>query len=301
MNSETKITPETVRNTLKEIYPNAKRITLVEHGYDNIVGLVDEVYAVRFPRNTDTYRRSQYEKSVLQGISQQPELEIPNILGERSNPPCLITSFVHGKHLNAKGLNSLAPAAQEQFAQAIARFAYELHQSLSVSEVRGFRKEFAIDKLDEDWSDYFANHLSSVSLPNPKQNELITYYYSAWQKYGNNKNIVVVHDDLHTDNLLFENGVLVGVLDFGDTNIGTPEQELRQLCRINEAILRVAVETYSQLSGLELSFEAAKTWAIVQELGSYADRLSTGSTNHPSFIRACNNLNNWLPEGNWGK
>lgn len=301
MNPKTKITPETVRNTLKEMYPNAGRITLVEHGYDNIVGLVDETYAVRFPRNAETYRRSQYEKSVLQSISQQQELEIPNILGERSNPPCLITSFVHGTHLNAKELNNLTPAAQEQFAKNIARFAYKLHQSLSVDEVRGFRKEFAIDKLDEDWSDYFAEHLSSVSLPNQTQNELIAHYYGAWQKYEKHENIVVVHDDLHTDNLLFDDEVLVGVLDFGDTSIGTPEQELRQLYRINETILRVAIETYSQLSGLELSFEAAKTWAIVQELGSYADRLSTGNINHPSFIRACNNLNNWLPEGDWGK
>ena len=70
MNPKTKITPETVRNTLKEMYPNAGRITLVEHGYDNIVGLVDERMLYVFREMPKHYRRSQYKKSVLQSISQ---------------------------------------------------------------------------------------------------------------------------------------------------------------------------------------------------------------------------------------
>ena len=294
-------TTDTVRATLQTIYPAAKQITLVEHGYDNIVGLVDETYAVRFPRNADAYRRSQYEKSILQSINQPQELAIPKVLDERSDPPCLITNFLHGTHLNSKALNNLTPAEQEQFAKDIARFTYTLHKSLSVDEVRGFREKFEIHKLDEDWNVYFKKHLSRVDLPNSVQNELVKQYYEQWQKYETQESLVVIHDDLHADNLLFENGALIGVLDFGDTSIGTPEQELRQLYRINETILRTAIEAYSKLSGLELSFEAAKAWAVVQELGSYVDRLSTGSKNHPSFIRACNNLNKWLPEGEWGK
>ncbi len=301
MNPETELTTDLARNTLNEIYPTAKQITLVEHGYDNIVGLVDETYAVRFPRNADAYRRSQYEKSVLNSINQPQELEIPKVLDERSDPPCLITNFLHGTHLNAKELNGLTPEQQEQFAKDIAQFAYTLHKSLSVDEVQGFREKFEINKLDEAWGDCFAKHLFKADLPNPVQNELVKRYYGEWLKHETKENLVVIHDDLHADNLLFENGKLVGVLDFGDTSIGTPEQELRQLYRINETILKTAIETYSQISNTKLSFEAAKAWAIVQELGSYVDRLSTGSKNHPSFIRACNNLDNWLPEGEWGK
>lgn len=294
-------TTDTVRATLQTIYPVAKQITLVEHGYDNIVGLVDETYAVRFPRNAEAYRRSQYEKSVLQSINQPQELEIPKVLDEHSNPPCLITNFLRGAHLSSKELNDLTPPEQERFARDIARFAYTLHKSLSVDEVRGFREKFEIHKLDEYWGVYFKKHLSRPDLPNPVQNELVKQYYEEWQKHETQEGSVVIHDDLHADNLLFENGVLTGVLDFGDTSIGVPEQELRQLYRINETILKAAIETYSQLSGLELSFEGARAWAIVQELGSYVDRLSAASKNHPSFIRACDNLNKWLPEGEWGK
>lgn len=222
-------------------------------------------------------------------------------MSEYTDPPCLITNFIHGVHLTSSELNCLGPEAQKLFAKDIATFVHKLHQSMSVEEVRGFREQFEIGNLDDSWSAYFEKHLSNVSLPNIKQSELVAHYYGVWQRYKNHSNIVVVHDDLKTDNLLFDNEVLVGVLDFGDTNIGTPEQELRQLYRINEMILRTAVETYSKISGIDLSIEAVKAWAVVQEMSSYVDRLSAGSINHPSFIRASKNLNNWLPEGNWGK
>jgi aminoglycoside phosphotransferase (APT) family kinase protein len=294
-------TTELVRTTLKDMYPDAKQITLVEHGYDNIVGLVDETYAVRFPRNADAYKRSQYEKAVLKSIEQPQDLGVPKVLGEDSNPPCLITSFLRGKHLSSEELNNLSPDLQEQFAKDIAAFAYKLHSSLLVETVKGFRKEFGIDDLDEDWGINFEKYVHKATLSTNKQNELARYWFDEWQKYETYKNIIAVHDDLHSDNLLFKDSILVGVLDFGDTNVGTPEQELRQLYRINGTILRIAVNTYSQLSGTELSFEAVRAWAIVQELSSYSDRLSSRSLNHPSFIGACSNLNNWLPEGEWGK
>ncbi len=105
--------------------------------------------------------------------------------------------------------------------------------------------------------------------------------------------------DLHTENLLFDNGKLIGVLGFGDTNIGTPEQELRQMYRINETVLQSAVNTYEQLSGYQLNLQACKIWSITQELAVYSEMITNNNTNHPAFSRAALNLQNWLPEANW--
>jgi hypothetical protein len=44
------------------MYPDAETIRLVEHGYDNIVGLVDETVTVRFARNATAYKRMKYER-----------------------------------------------------------------------------------------------------------------------------------------------------------------------------------------------------------------------------------------------
>jgi hypothetical protein len=50
-----------------------------------------------------------------------------------------------------------------------------------------------------------------------------------------------------------------------------------------------------------LNVEAIKLWAIMKELADYNRRLATKKTAHHSFKRASLNLNNWLPEGEWGK
>lgn len=292
---------ELVRETLKDMYPEAKRISLVEHGYDNIVGLVDELYAVRFPRNASAYKRSQYEKAVLNSLKELQGVTIPRVLGEKINPPCMITSFVPGAHISASAVNNLPHELQEAFGRSVAEFAYRLHSTLSVEEAKKLRKELELDKLEEEpWAIYLQKTLIKTTLPTPQQDNLAKRYFDLWKQYDANDGLVVVHDDLHTENMLFENGYLVGVLDFGDTNIGTPEQELRLLYRINEVVVNAAVDSYSQLAGIRLDVEAIKTWAITQELAAYSERLMTANTKHPAFARACRNLNMWLPDGNWG-
>lgn len=111
---------------------------------------------------------------------------------------------------------------------------------------------------------------------------------------------MVVHDDLNAENMLFQNHGLVSILDFGDAYIGLPEQEFRQLYRINDLILTAAAKKYEELSGKRLNIEASRAWAIVQELAVYAELLVKKDTEHPSFLRAAQNLTKWLPEGAWG-
>jgi len=290
------------RKTLKVMYPQAKQITLIEHGYDNIVGLVDDIYAVRFPRNINAYKRSQYEKDILRGLVGLKAIELPHIIEERESPPCLVTTFVHGVHLSPSEVNDFLPEQQDNFGKSVGRFAFELHSLLSVDEARKYRKKLGLDDLEEEpWPIYMEKTLVKAKFPTPRQDEYAKEYFKLWKQHDTRDGLVVVHDDLHTENMLFSQGQLDGVLDFGDTNIGTPEQELRQLYRINERVLRAAIDAYSELSGLQLNIEAAINWAVAQELAAYSDRLMTNNTKHPAFARACQNLNKWLPDGEWGK
>lgn len=290
------------RKTLKEMYPQAKQVTLIEHGYDNIVGLIDDVYAVRFPRNSNAYKRSQYEKEILRSLSGLKSISLPRIIDERSTPPCLVTTFVQGVHLSPSDVNGFTPEQQDNFGKSVGRFAFELHSLLSVDEARKFRKKLGLDELEEEpWAIYMEKTLVKTTFPTNVQDELAKHYFELWKQHATDEGLVVVHDDLHTENMLFEQGHLSGVLDFGDTNIGTPEQELRQLYRINEKVLRSAIAEYSDHSGLQLNLDAAINWAVAQELAAYSERLMANNTKHPAFARACHNLNKWLPEGKWGQ
>ena len=286
----------------KELYPQATDFTLVDHGYDNMVVLIDTDYAIRFPRNANAYLHSKYENQILQALMKVSIVSIPHIVAMNDNPAYSITTYLHGRHLRSYDVAALTIEAQDDYARKVAEFAYSMHTSFSVTKAEAVRKELKLDELQEEpWDIYFENMLHKYHLPNPVQDKLAKEYYSKWKNIITTTSDVVIHDDLHTMNMMFdEHNRLTGVLDFGDTTIGTPEQELRQMYRINEHVLEVALSRYDELSGQHLNFDAAKNWAIVQELAAYAQHLKDGTIEHPAFQRASGNLNKWLPDGAWG-
>ncbi|MBM3261571.1 hypothetical protein FJY93_04085 [Candidatus Kaiserbacteria bacterium] len=285
---------------VRNLYNSSKQISYIEHGYDNLVVLVDERYALRFPRNLNAYRRSQYEKQVLLKLSSLQGVDIPKVMGEELDPPFLITKFIRGQHLSKSQVNSFPIESQKKIGQKIATFAHTLHSLLSVQTVNELRKKYELDDLEEEpWDKHMYKMLIQTTFPTPTQDAFAKKYFDLWQSKANKPPTVSVHDDLHTDNMLFEGEELVGVLDFADTNIGTPEQEFRQLYRINETVLSSALGTYEKLSGQSLDIEVSKIWSIAQELATYAERLNDKA--HPSFIRTVGNLQIWLPEGGWSE
>ena len=295
-------TSEGALEQMHKLFPDGKEFTVVEHGYDNLVGLVDGEYAVRFPRTEIAMQRNQYEEAVLISINKnlKTHINIPRVLDEKTNPPCIIMSFLPGHHLDAKQVNSLSKDEQRQIAHDISAFAYELHQAVPVEEIREYYDQYDMDKLD-NWARYFEENLGDPKNITNVQNEIIKKYHTAWKKNLAIQSQAVVHDDLHSENMMFANNRLVGVLDFSDTHIGSPEQELRFLFHLNEFLFEEAIKQYSKLLGQELSIEVAKTWAITQELATYVRRRNKNQTDYPWYKNACRNLNSLFPEGNWGK
>ena len=135
---------------IRALYPNAQNISFVNHGYDNLVGLVDETYALRFPRNKNAYLRSQYEKNVLRSLASVDFINIPKILGEGENPPYLITSFLHGTHLKSAEINDFSKELQIKFGESVGVFAFFFHQTLKIEDAKKIRIEFGLDKLAEE-------------------------------------------------------------------------------------------------------------------------------------------------------
>lgn len=291
---------ETATQVIKRVNPDAKNIRFIEHGYDNLVGLVDDMFAFKFPRMQSAYLRSLYERLVLKDLESLKEISIPKVLGEGDNPSYVITSYVHGEHVSSNEINQWTEDHQKRTGKEVAKFAYALHSFLTVKQALEYRKRFGLDEQQEEpWDVYFENVIGKQQFPTSEQDRLAHDYYNRWKQLRYDTHTLVVHDDLHTENLLFKNGELVGVLDFGDTNIGTPEQELRQMYRINDTVLNAAIDEYERLSGYQLNREAVKIWSITQELANYSESLLTGNQKHPAFLRSVRNLQRWLPEGNW--
>jgi aminoglycoside phosphotransferase (APT) family kinase protein len=285
------------------LYPDEQNIVLIEHSADNIVALVGNKFALRFARSKGAYLRGLYEKHILRRLEGVPTLTIPRILQEHQNPPYVITNFVPGKHISSTDIRAFSHEEQQKFSKSVAQFAYTMHSTFAVSEELPLRQKLELDKLEdgEPWPVYYKRVIHDVSLPDATQDTIAKECYAQWVELCDVSPTVVVHDDLHAENMMFNHNRLTGVVDFGDTNVGTPEQELRQLYRISEEVMVAAVEEYQRLSGRHLNVEAIKLWSIMKELADYSKALAAKQTDHHSFTRASRNLNTWLPEGEWGK
>lgn len=230
---------ETAKKIVKDLYPDAKEVTFVEHGYDNLVVLIDEKYTVKFPRNEYAHLRNLYEKLILLNLASLKATSISKILGEGNNPPYIITSFVHGDHLSSDEIVHWPIDKQKGFAEQVVNFAFSMHSILSAKKAIDDQKKVGLN----DFS-FYEYALSNYNFPSPKQDQIAKNYYSRWKNLQYTTPQVVIHNDLQIMNLLFKDGELVGVIDFGDSMIGHPEQELRQMYRLNETILQSATDTY---------------------------------------------------------
>ncbi len=295
------INQQSARQAVYDMYPQAHAVQIVEHGYANLVALVDETYVIRFPRNHAAYIRSQYEKEVLAGLRDLQSVQLPHVIDERRSPACLVARFLPGVHLRPEQIRQLPASDQVRIGQEVAAFAFEMHSLLSITECRRARRRLYADLKEKpwDWQQYISESLIGKHFPTVAHDNIAKRYFAEWNGLAVSPP-VVVHDDLHYENLLFNEGHLSGVIDFANTEVGSPEQELRQLYHVSTTAVVAAVQEYERLSGTVLNVRAIRVWAIVQELAAYSEHLFGQDTAHPAFTRASANLNRWFNTTSWG-
>jgi len=295
---------ESARKIVGKLYPIFSDVHVVDLGSENTIYIVDKKFVVRFPQDKGAYMRSMYEKYILPQLKNTKGIDTPHLLDENNgDPPYIVTSFVSGKHLSADEVRSLPEEKQNYFAKKLARFTYSMHTSFDIDKELMMRKDLELDKpgTSKPWSASFKDNIFDYTLPDEKQNKIAKKYYADWLARCDTRPTVVVHNDLLQDNMMFDDGNnLSGVIDFGDVNVGVPEQEFQQLYRVGEDLIKIAAQEYYRLSGVNLDLEAIKTWAITRELSDYCKRIATNETDHPKFRNACTYLNTWLPEITWG-
>lgn len=283
----------TVTRVINSLYPDAHNVRHIEHGYGNHVVIVDNRYVVRFPRNKAAWEGSRLERFILSKLDFDV---VPKLVHYNESPPYLVQTYLPGDNINGDQFRLLPISTQQNIGEQIAIFAHSLHSALDVDE---FRHEYSKLIPDGDnnstYHDYLKEMLTEYTFPTGEQDKIAKQYFKAWLDIRPSKP-VVIHDDLHIHNLLIQNGQLSGVVDFETARVGTAEQEMRQLYRLSDTALLSAIKTYNSLAHVKLEIEAAKTWAISQELATYARELRADKKLSPAFIRAARHLRLWFPE-----
>lgn len=269
----------------RSIYRAGERLRMVNDGYENLIVVVDEKELMRFPRSEQVWLASKAERYVLQSLAARLDMPIARLVEVSENPAYLRMTFLKGEHLTTEQIRSMPKEDLQRIGGQLAKFAYQLHSYVKVGDFHPYR-------TIHSWSydDYLRRVLYERTDPDPKVDALAKQYYRAWLDKDDSKKYVI-HDDLHTGNLLFsKNSDLVGVLDFGAVCIGSAEQELRQVYRLGDDALETAALTYENLSGKPFDRELAKLWVVTQELAAYC-REDDG----PVHDRAEENLHFWFP------
>lgn len=282
---------------IKSHEPSATNVEFIEHGYHNIVANVDKKLVFRFPRNEQAQYWLITEALILQELNGRLP-NIPKALHLSRNPAYSVQSYLSGQHLTDNEIANLPDEKQYQIASELAQFIVDYNQLLPPDKLKEIRQQSGLvaSGVSESWPVYLERILAKTSYPNyPEIEKLAKHYYQEWQQVTASDDLpqMTLHDDLHLHNILFQDGQISGILDFGDSAIGTANEEMRNFYPFGDNFLTAAAKKYAQLSGQRVDPKKAKTWAITTNLASLAKRISADMTDSPGFIRAQKNLKKW--------
>jgi aminoglycoside 2''-phosphotransferase len=277
--------------------PQIEQITYIDHGHDNLVVVVNESLVFRFPRNDKAARRLTFEIALLQRIKGKiTVIPTPELVEVSAVPLYAVTTYRPGGHLTKEQIESLSDEEQAAIGAMLAEFIHQFGSAISPDELTRLRQETGLVGMEEPWADYFTRLFETQPLPNLLLTPIVNKYYGAWKNHiGDSQDNSVIHDDLHPANILFVGSSMSAVLDFGDANIGSAEEEMRGLYSMGELVLRATIKRYHELTGRELSYELIQIWTIMNDLARFTRYLGEEHTTHPAFLRAQANLRAWIP------
>lgn len=282
---------------IRAFVKDAQEVTFIEHGADNIVAVVNQRYVFRFPRNDAAAKRLYFETALLQKIGKQlPIVQVPDLIQVHTQPFYTVANYIPGEHLTGKEIITLTQDEQVALGKKIATFSMQLNQAVSGLEIRRLRTEAGVEGLDEPWDVYFDRIFVKDRLPNEQLRPIINENYMLWKDLvKHEQRNYAIHDDLHPSNLLFHGSKLQGIVDFGDANAGSIEEELRWLYSMGDEVLKSAIDHYQGLTGVAVAYNGVKQWAIMHELSTFTTRLARQDTESFPFQRSQEHLRAWIP------
>jgi aminoglycoside phosphotransferase (APT) family kinase protein len=228
---EVALTIEEAKKQIEEQFPEMGLVKISEigKGFDNTVFLVNDTYVFRFPRKEVAVQLQSIENQLLPLLVNEISMSIPEPIFFGKPTEWYKWPFT-GYHLvEGKSLGSLPDEVRHLSAGKLALFLRELHQfPISQAELMGIphdrfermnipkRKEILLENIKKanelhliddvslalDW----LNSLESIKLDSP---------------------LTLVHGDFHIRNILVDDqGVVSGVIDWGDTHLGHPAIDL---------------------------------------------------------------------------
>lgn len=275
--AEFDVSPDLVASLLKAQHPDLAELPLrqIQAGWDNAMFRLGEDYLVRLPRRQLAVPLLRHEQVWLSQIAGRLPLPIPAPLriGEPSpDYPCgwSVLPWIAGQTAD------VARPREDQHLMWI-HFLTALHQpapsDIPVNAYRGGALTERADSVEErlqrlsqdtDWVSPAARLAWSQALDAPQAEQTC-----------------VLHGDLHPQNVLVREGLISGVIDWGDITGGDPATDLASLWMLfdNAQVIEAAMQAYmTQTECDSAMLIRARGWVVM--FGAVL--ADSGRVNNPS-------------------
>ncbi|WP_405114390.1 phosphotransferase [Paenibacillus sp. FSL K6-1217] len=229
--AEWEVNEEQARTLIGRQFPelSLKQVKRLGWGWDNTVFLTGDEYVFRFPRRTFAVGAIRMEGKLLPKLEAYLTIPYPKPLfyGEASDEyPAPFLGYAHVPGDFPIGLTEERRALS---AETLAKFLRRLHEfpvqaalNCGVQQDHRSLTDIASRKVKlEGFLSKVAEHLS------PEESGRIEAYINSLQKDRVEAVNVLLHGDLHFKNMLVnENGIVSGIIDWGDLSVGHPACDL---------------------------------------------------------------------------
>lgn len=224
-------------------------IELTGEGMDNLAFTVNGRYIFRFPKLKTAATHLELESRLLPELQKTLDVRVPSPEYVGTDPRSGLTFSgyrkIDGIALEPEVLLDLDQAVQESLVEQIARFVRQLH-SFPVDNAA----ELGVRVIDFE-ADYAADltPIRELVLPRlkPAERQYVERLYRDFLDDRGNFDYqpTLIHNDLSPEHIIYdpEAREIVGIIDFGDVEIGDPDYELHWLyANYGERFLRRYLE-----------------------------------------------------------
>ncbi|AIQ52544.1 phosphotransferase [Paenibacillus sp. FSL R7-0331] len=229
--AEWEVNEEEARMLIGRQFPqlSSKQVKRMGWGWDNTVFLIGDEYVFRFPRRTIAVGSIRMEGKLLPKLEAYMTIPYPKPLfyGEASDEyPAPFLGYAHVPGDFPIGLTEERRALS---AETLAKFLRRLHEfpvqaALKCGVQQDHRNLTDITSRKVKMEGFLTKVVEHLS---PEESGVIEAYISTLQKDRVEAVNALLHGDLHFKNMLVnENGIVSGIIDWGDLNVGHPACDL---------------------------------------------------------------------------
>lgn len=228
---EIEITLKDARDIIEAQFPQLIPVSITElgKGFDNTVFTVNDKYVFRFPRREIAVQLLIVENQLLPLLVNQLNIAIPEPIFFGQTTKEYKWPFTGYKHVQGRSPGILSNEVRNLSAATLALFLKKLHQfPISQAEKMGVPTDrFGRMNISKRREMLVGNIKKAADLQLTEEDQAALDWLSTMKETQTDTPITLVHGDFHIRNILVnKEGIISGIIDWGDTHLGNPAIDL---------------------------------------------------------------------------